>query len=133
MTSEQKREYDRSWRAKNPEKSKEYRERYYRKNPGKWKEYARASRRRHPEAWKSYHFKSKYGLTLEERDAMFKAQDGKCSICQEHMDDPHIDHVETPFRVRALLCHNCNVSLGLMKENPERLRAAAAYLEKFSA
>ena len=67
---------------------------------------------------------------MEERDAMIVAQDGKCAICRCELTDPHVDHALNPKRVRGILCHNCNVSLGLMKDNPTNLRAAADYLER---
>ena len=34
-----------------------------------------------------------------------------------------VDHDHETGKVRGLLCHNCNVSVGLMKENPEQSSA----------
>lgn len=42
-----------------------------------------------------------------------------------------IDHCHTTGAVRALLCNGCNSAIGMMKENPETLIAAAAYLIGF--
>jgi hypothetical protein len=41
----------------------------------------------------------------------------------------HLDHCHQSGQVRGVLCRNCNVALGLMADNPERLRRAAEYLE----
>lgn len=136
MTREQKRIYSRQWRARNPDKVARSRNKYRSKNREKCleysREYARRTRKENPDGWKAYHLKSKYGLTPEEKEAMILAQDQKCAICKIILDDPHIDHIEEPFKLRGVLCHNCNVSLGLMKDNPEFLRAAADYLEKYA-
>ena len=77
----------------------------------------------HPERYKAYHHKSKlrriYGLTVEQYEAMFKAQDGRCAICQHkptskmRLAVDH-DHSCCPTKnscgkcVRGLLCSNCN-------------------------
>ena len=34
--------------------------------------------------------------------------------------------------VRALLCDQCNRAIGLMRDNPERLEAAAVYLRRYT-
>lgn len=41
----------------------------------------------------------------------------------------YVDHCHETGVVRGLLCHNCNFAIGYMKDNPQRLRAAANYLE----
>ncbi len=40
-----------------------------------------------------------------------------------------VDHDHTTGEVRGLLCHNCNRAIGLLREDPERLRRAIEYLE----
>lgn len=79
------------------------------------------------------YLRRKYGIDPAEYEAMHSAQDGRCAICrvsdEEEIDRLYVDHCHTTGRVRALLCQACNVSLGKMRESPELLRAAAAYLE----
>ncbi len=41
-----------------------------------------------------------------------------------------IDHCHATRVVRGLLCHPCNIAIGSMKGQHERLRAAANYIEK---
>lgn len=43
-----------------------------------------------------------------------------------------IDHNHTTGVARGLLCGNCNSMIGLAKEDPETLRAAARYVEWFN-
>lgn len=77
--------------------------------------------------------KSKYGITLEQYAEMLKAQNGGCSICGRKRNPPKeplvVDHDHQSGTVRSLLCNRCNGGMGLLGDNPERLRAAADYIE----
>jgi len=44
-----------------------------------------------------------------------------------------IDHCHASNKVRDILCHNCNVVLGLVRDDSDRLRALAAYLESWAS
>ncbi|MBD5603569.1 MAG: endonuclease VII domain-containing protein [Candidatus Eremiobacteraeota bacterium] len=81
--------------------------------------------------------RSQYNLTPAEYEAMRIAQGGRCAICGYIPPDSRprlaVDHDHKTNRVRALLCSNCNTGLGMLDDDPERLRAAAAYLERFRA
>ncbi len=76
--------------------------------------------------------KRNYGITREERDALFAAQGFKCAVCRT--DDPgakrdwNVDHCHSTGRVRGVLCHNCNVALGLLHDNKQTLANAILYL-----
>lgn len=80
----------------------------------------------------------RYGMELEEYDAMVAAQGGKCAICQQaptsrntrsHWDGKLcVDHCHDSGKVRGLLCNDCNLAIGYGK-TPEVLRAAAEYLQ----
>ena len=52
-----------------------------------------------------------------------------CAICAATADLVG-DHEHRTGRPRGLLCRNCNLAIGNMFDDPSRLRAAAAYLEK---
>ena len=72
-----------------------------------------------------------YGVTVDELKEMFEKADGKCEICKR---EPYralvVDHCHKTTKVRGILCEKCNQALGLMNDDIEALRAAAAYLEK---
>lgn len=67
---------------------------------------------------------------------MLVNQDGLCAICgtdtpgRKH-ENFSVDHDHLTGRVRALLCHFCNVGIGHFGDNPATLRAAADYLDRF--
>jgi Recombination endonuclease VII len=73
-----------------------------------------------------------YGLSPEQYRRLLKAQKGVCAICKRPPQYRAlcVDHCRVTKRVRGLLCNNCNTGLGLFGDDPVRLRAAAAYLER---
>ncbi|MGI5256869.1 endonuclease VII domain-containing protein [Streptomyces angustmyceticus] len=74
------------------------------------------------------HLKRHYGLTVAERDAMIKEQSGVCPICLEP-GPKHVDHDHGTGKVRGVLCFNCNSALGKLRDDPDAMRRAIAYLE----
>lgn len=75
----------------------------------------------------------KYGLTLEEYEAMLAKQGGKCAICctsewPGRHNRPHVDHCHTTGRVRGILCTSCNSGLGRFRDRIDLLEAAIVYL-----
>jgi hypothetical protein len=87
-----------------------------------------------------FHKAAQFGLTLDQVAAMLVAQEGRCAICggEESSRDGssgklrelNMDHCHASGRSRALLCNRCNRGLGYFMDDPTRLRAAIAYLEK---
>lgn len=72
-----------------------------------------------------------YGVTLEQRDALFESQGFACAICKSDTSSKkgwHVDHCHKTNVVRGVLCHYCNVMLGMAKDNPSTLIKAASYL-----
>lgn len=62
----------------------------------------------------------KYGLTLEQYEAMHNAQGGVCLICGKPNQNNRIlcvDHDHKTGKVRGLLCTSCNSKLGIFEEN----------------
>lgn len=76
--------------------------------------------------------KRRFGLSLKDYDDMLLAQNGVCAICGGRDKNRRlaVDHCHHTGRVRGLLCRDCNVSLGLMREDCSRLSAAISYLQE---
>lgn len=74
------------------------------------------------------HLKRQYGITETERDALIASQGGVCCICLS-APAAHVDHCHETGRVRGVLCFSCNAALGQLKDRPDAIRRAAAYLE----
>ncbi|MFG3048454.1 endonuclease VII domain-containing protein [Streptomyces sp. NPDC048202] len=74
------------------------------------------------------HLKRNYGLSESERDALIASQGGVCCICLS-APPAHVDHCHETGRVRGVLCFSCNAALGQLRDRPDAIRRAAAYVE----
>jgi len=108
------REYNKQWRLQNPEKIKAWNKKNSR----------------------NAMLKSLYGLSELDYNILFNKQKGKCAICDKHQSEFKkplcVDHNHETSKIRGLLCHNCNVSLGLLKDNIDVLEKAIEYLKQHS-
>lgn len=86
--------------------------------------------------------KWKYGITWQKVEDMYEEQGCLCAICSRPISldvqtkgnmhkSARIDHCHESGKVRGLLCDWCNVGIGRFSDNPEHLRNAIAYLEKY--
>lgn len=76
------------------------------------------------------HIKEKYGMTIDQYDAMVDSQNGMCSICKR-TSKLHVDHCHRSGKVRELLCGPCNNALGLFQDDASVLHLAIAYIQKW--
>lgn|SRR5882757_2381911 len=80
----------------------------------------------------------RYGLAIQQYEAMIKAQENRCAICGNQPDPQgvksasrlHVDHDRKTGAVRSLLCVRCNPGIGYFLDDPAVLRAAADYIER---
>lgn len=80
----------------------------------------------------------KYGITLDDYDALLEKQDGHCGMCpattsgHNMTDDFCIDHDHITGKVRGLLCSSCNLLLGKAKADDGNsiLLGALFYLKR---
>lgn len=102
----------------------------------KWKE---KNPHRVRKAQRKCHIQKEYGITADQYDEMLSCQKFTCAICKQKetritksTGEPQplsVDHDHASGDVRGLLCGDCNRMIGLGKNSPSILRAAAEYLE----
>lgn len=85
-----------------------------------------------PDYRRRYHYKTKFGLSLEEYDEMWEAQGKTCAICsiekKPHQRAFAVDHDHETGEIFGILCVMCNHKLIADIRDPEIYDKAAAYL-----
>ncbi len=81
---------------------------------------------------REHYLKKTYGMTPEQWDEMFESQGHSCAICRSDQTSFSwcVDHDHEAGEVRGILCHGCNVLIGMAKDHPEVLDDAKRYLEE---
>ena len=75
------------------------------------------------------YFYRRYRLTKQQIARIRAAQNDRCAICGD-ASPQHLDHDHDSGGTRQLLCQRCNQGLGLFRDAPALLRAAADYVEE---
>ena len=86
-------------------------------------------------------YMKKFGITLDEYDALLREQDGTCFICCKYprskrlaVDHDHALEAEGMREsVRGLLCRDCNEYLGHIGDNPVSALLMRRYLTRPTA
>lgn len=101
-------------------------------NPNKYKKYNSNRRKK----WKETKLR-RYGITIQILNKYLKLQKNKCKCCNILLKNNYKidhDHLCCPKVgscgkcIRGILCNNCNLSLGLNKENIKILQGQIKYL-----
>lgn len=137
--NDKKNKYMRGWRKKNRAKSRASTLKSYYKRQKYYQEKGRKNYS--PEKRRAYLLKSKYGMSLQDYEIIYKAQKGKCAICgnpEPKLINPKkdrlvVDHNHKTDKVRGLLCSSCNVVLGYVQDDIELLTKMIAYLNLYDA
>lgn len=76
--------------------------------------------------------KADFGISLADFETMLSNQGGVCAICGERPKRRRlaVDHCHQTGRVRGLLCYSCNVGIGALRDSPDVIRSAIAYLRR---
>lgn len=119
-----KRARGRQWHAANPERTSTNGQRWRAANP----EHNKKKNRR----WELH---TKYGITPEQFDDLLAAQNGECACCYTsepggQWDTFCIDHDHTTGKIRGLLCHRCNLAIGMLGDSLEGVERAMEYMRR---
>jgi hypothetical protein len=113
------------WQRRNPEKRREYEKRYLSK-PGNLEKKS---------AWRREYYKRN-----SDAEKIRKAARERPQFCESCGDAPDVtshqpklcfDHDHDTGRFRGWLCFRCNTALGFLLDDPRRIAALAAYLNKW--
>jgi hypothetical protein len=90
--------------------------------------------------YRSLAFYKMYGITLDERRAIFESQNGCCASCGDKLQAKgrsgrikkevvigDLDHDHKTSRIRGILCGSCNRALGLLRDEPQRIEKLLRY------
>lgn len=87
------------------------------------------------ECSRRHKIKLRYALSQDQYLVLLDRFDGNCWICKTNpATEVDHDHTCCPATqgckkcVRGILCHQCNIALGMFKDSPELLQAAIKYL-----
>ena len=79
-------------------------------------------------------YKKRYGLSVEQKQALIDGQDCKCAICKNELTNTHdvcVDHNHVTGAIRGILCRKCNLGIGHLNDSIDILKSAQEYLEKY--
>jgi hypothetical protein len=81
------------------------------------------------------HYAAMLRLGLSPDQAASAYSVSSCPICMRAFDEAagrgrHGDHDHVTGRFRAVICEGCNLGLGLLDHDPDRLRSAATYIRR---
>lgn len=128
--------YKDPWKAKNEAKHREH----SRKSMEKW-------RNKNPKKVRAVRLMLRHSLSDSQYDTIFAAQNGVCAICLQPettvqkngvVQRLSIDHNHQccPGKrscgkcFRGLLCNKCNIALGMLDEDVDRMEAMKVYVQK---
>lgn len=75
----------------------------------------------------------RYGITLEQKEAMIESQNGLCAICHNPFtktNKPCVDHCHETKVIRGILCIGCNRALGRLGDSIEKIENVLNYLKR---
>lgn len=139
QTAEERKEYRRRYYQENKARLQELGKKYYLQNSDRIKAQSKAWKKAHKgqqnirDANRNAGYSRRYGITLTDYNNMFVAQAGKCNICRTHQSELkkalRVDHCHQTGKVRGLLCHNCNIGIGMLQDDPDIIKSALIYIK----
>lgn len=78
---------------------------------------------------KDRNLRTRYGVTLEQFEAILESQGGICPVCEKSDKVMCLDHNHKTLKVRGIVCLNCNLRvIGGARDQDHKLVNAARYV-----
>ena len=113
--------YQKKYKLNNKDKQDAYSKAYREKYKVKYNEYCR-----------TWQLNNRYGLSQEKYSEMYMSQLGLCAICHAPFGNqkPCVDHCHKTGKIRGLAHSKCNLLLGIVEANLDKLDCVLDYLRK---
>lgn len=72
----------------------------------------------------------RYGLSVDQWDALLVEQGGRCALCLEPNPDLAVDHCHKTGNVRGLLCRFCNRAISLWGDDLAGAERLVTYMRR---
>lgn len=99
------------------------------------RQYCRNWKNKNPKRYKEKNVLYKYKIDFNQFETLLKQQNYSCAICNKQSTKLKrslcVDHCHTTNKVRGLLCDSCNNGLGRFKDNINNLKNAIKYLKQY--
>jgi hypothetical protein len=116
---------------KHKEKINNRQKEYYQANAEKLRRYTREYHQKKSKQCENTRLLYTYGISLDEKLRMIDSQNHQCACCNEELYPTHgnicVDHDHSTGVVRKILCRSCNMALGIMNENPDKITKLLQY------
>lgn len=87
-----------------------------------------------PLVTRNYNLLAKYGISLDHFNNLLKQQENRCAVCggeaMGKANQFHVDHNHSTGNIRGLLCHFCNIALGMVRDDITHLEKLINYLKQ---
>lgn len=133
--------YNRKWQKDNADKVSSSSKRHYYKDPSAQIKRAQEHQKKNPDQKRHWYLMSKYNMSLEEFRALEKEQDFRCASCgdkesvvvatSQKVRNLHVDHCHETGINRGLLCTRCNLALGYLLDDPEKIQSLLSYIKRW--
>lgn len=77
------------------------------------------------------HIARRFQISQEGRIRLYEVQNYQCTICKHKIaigGKSHIDHSHEEMYIRGILCGQCNLGIGQLRDNPRVIERAIMYL-----
>lgn len=123
-----------SYHSKNKERINRKKREEYQKDKDKIRKRNDNWRNNNKDKFRNCQLVRKFGISIDDYNDMLKEQNYRCKICNTHEDELTlklaVDHNHLTGKVRGLLCGNCNVAIGMLKDSEILLLKAIFYLKE---